>query len=124
MITAKQAPSNNLINLSDERLLQLIAGRDADALAELYDRYAQTLYSLIARIVRDQIAADKVHQETFWQVWQKPNTFAGQGSVGARLYRLARTTGLNWLRAEALTPRPPLPILGEGESRSDGGEGQ
>ena len=37
---------------SDEALLQLIAQRDAAALEMLYDRYAQTIYNLIKRIVQ------------------------------------------------------------------------
>ena len=62
---------------SDEELLQLIAQRDANALSEIYDRHAQMVYNLIVRIVREPAIAEDLLQETFWQVWQKAESFSG-----------------------------------------------
>jgi RNA polymerase sigma-70 factor (ECF subfamily) len=66
-------------DLSDKTLLTQIMANNADALATLYDRHAQTAYNLIFRIVRDEAVADELLQETFWQVWQKPANFAVRG---------------------------------------------
>ncbi|MCI0396648.1 MAG: hypothetical protein L0332_09735 [Chloroflexi bacterium] len=61
--------------VADETLLGLIAQRDAAAMAALYDRHAQIVYSLILRVVRDPAVAEEVLQDTFWQVWQKASEF-------------------------------------------------
>lgn len=91
---------------SDEELLQLIAQRDADALSEIYDRHAQTVYNLIMRIVREQTAAEDLLQESFWQVWEKASTFEGSGVAGAWIYRIARNKSLDHLRRQKTRPAP------------------
>jgi RNA polymerase sigma-70 factor (ECF subfamily) len=93
---------------SDETLLQLIAQQDAAALELLYDRYAQTIYNLINRIVQDPAIADELLQETFWQVWQAcgQSQFRGEGAPAAWLCRIARNKSLDQLRRQKVRPRP------------------
>jgi RNA polymerase sigma-70 factor, ECF subfamily len=93
---------------SDEALLQLIAQRDAAALEMLYDRYAQTIYNLIKRIVQEPAIADELLQETFWQVWQActQSQFRGEGAAAAWLCRIARNKSLDQLRRQKARPRP------------------
>lgn len=91
--------------LNDWTLLQqIITVGSADALAELYDRHAQTVYNLIFRIVRDEGVADELLQETFWQVWQKAEQFRGDGEVAAWLFRVARNKSLDELRRRKARP--------------------
>ncbi len=93
---------------SDEALLQLIAQRDAAALEALYDRYAQTVYNLIMRMVQDPAIADELLQETFWQIWQAcgQNQFRGEGVPAAWLFRIARNKSLDQLRRQKTRPQP------------------
>jgi RNA polymerase sigma-70 factor (ECF subfamily) len=91
---------------TDESLLGMIARRDADALAALYDRHAQTVYNMIARIVQEPGAADEILQDTFWQVWQKAGEFQGGGAAAAWLYRIARNKSLDQLRRLKTRPQP------------------
>lgn len=93
---------------SDEALLHLIAQRNAAALELLYDRYAQTIYNLIKRIVRDPAIAEEILQETFWQVWQAcgEGRFRGEGAAAAWLCRIARNKSLDQLRRQKARPRP------------------
>ena len=95
---------------SDEELLQLIAQRDANALSEIYDRHAQTVYNLIMRIVKEPAIAEDLLQETFWQVWQKAETFSRRGVVAAWLYRIARNKSLDHLRRQKARPVKRNPI--------------
>ena len=94
----------------DEELLQLIAQRDANALSEIYDRHAQTVYNLIMRIVKEPAIAEDLLQETFWQVWQKAETFSRRGVVAAWLYRIARNKSLDHLRRQKARPVKRNPI--------------
>lgn len=93
----------SLSELSDEQLVQLVAQRDPDALAVLYDRHASALYGLILRIVREREVADELLQETMWQVWRKAATYRG-GSAGGWIYRIARNRALDQLRRRKARP--------------------
>ncbi len=95
----------------DETLLQLIAERDAAALEVLYDRYAQVVYNLSMRIVREAAIVDEVLQDTFWQVWQKAGDYRGSGAAAACLCRIARNKSLDQLRREQARPQPLLKTL-------------
>lgn len=95
--------------LTDEALLLQISRRNSEALAVLYDRHAQTVYNLIMRIVREQTSADEILQDTFWQVWQKAETFQ-HGHAAAWLYRIARNKSLDWLRRQKTRPQIALSL--------------
>ena len=89
--------------LPDEALVLHISRRSSEALAALYDRHAQPVYNLILRIVREPASADEILQDTFWQVWQKADTYQ-QGNAAAWLYRIARNKSLDWLRRQKTQP--------------------
>lgn len=90
---------------SDEALLRLIQEQNAAAYEVLYDRHAQTVYSVLMRIVREQRAAEDLLQEVFWQVWRKSAQYQGSGSVAAWIYRIARNRGLDHLRRLKARPQ-------------------
>jgi RNA polymerase sigma-70 factor (ECF subfamily) len=92
--------------MSDEALLARICERDEQALAQLYTRYADVVYSLAFRIVRQAEVAEEVTQETFLRVWRGAHTFQGNPS-GFRswLFRIARNLALDQLRRQAARPR-------------------
>ncbi|MBX3014946.1 MAG: sigma-70 family RNA polymerase sigma factor [Caldilineaceae bacterium] len=95
----------NLTKLSDEQLLQLVAGRDVEAFETLYERHAPVIYNLILRIVREPRTAEELVQESFWQVWQKAGDFRGTGAGAAWLYRIARNRALDRLRQHSARPQ-------------------
>jgi RNA polymerase sigma-70 factor (ECF subfamily) len=82
---------------TDEALVQRIRQQDAEALAELYDRYAQVIYNLIFRLIPDPAVAGEMLQQTFWQVWQERGNGARPGAVLTWLWRLARTKTMEQL---------------------------
>lgn len=52
-------------------LLQRISSKDQMAMAELYDRFSKILFSIAARILRDEGKAQEVLQEVFIQIWDR-----------------------------------------------------
>ena len=72
--------------LSDEALLEAVAGSDEDALGELYDRFGKVAYGLAVRILRDAALAEDAVQEAFLQVWR-----------GATDYRPERAKASTWV---------------------------
>lgn len=88
----------------DRRCLERVAARDPAALAELYDRYSDLLYSLAARIVGAGADAEEVLQDTWVQAWRNASTYdATRGAVGAWLVTIARSRALD--RARSLGAR-------------------
>jgi RNA polymerase sigma-70 factor (ECF subfamily) len=71
---------------SDEAIVQQIAEGDRAAMAELYDRYSNVVFSLACRIVTLPADAEDVVQEVFTQAWRQ-----------AQRYDASRATAAGWL---------------------------
>lgn len=85
---------------ADAQLIERLQQRDAQALAELYDRYGRLAFSLILRIVRDSGIAEDLVQETFLRVWNRAQGFdAHKGSIGPWLLAVARNRAIDYLRS-------------------------
>jgi len=76
----------DVAQLSDEALLEAVAGSDEQALGELYDRFGRVAYGLALRILRDAALAEDAVQEAFLQVWR-----------GAGAYRPERAKASTWV---------------------------
>jgi RNA polymerase sigma-70 factor (ECF subfamily) len=84
----------------DARCLERVAGGDSAALAELYDHYADLLYSLALRIVGSASDAEEVLQDTWTQAWRSARSYdAARGAVGAWLVTIARSRALDRVRS-------------------------
>jgi RNA polymerase sigma-70 factor, ECF subfamily len=99
---------------SDPALVARIERRDADALAELYDRYASRLNGLACRVLGDTGEAEEVLQEVFLYVWRAASTFdALRGSVLAWLLVATRSRAIDRLRSRRSGGRARLRPLEE-----------
>ena len=84
---------------ADVALLTRIAGRDAAALGELYDRHSRLLFSLIVRVLRDRGESEDVLQEVFVRVWEHADSYSPTlGTPSAWLVRIARNRAIDRLR--------------------------
>ncbi|HEY6147072.1 MAG TPA: sigma-70 family RNA polymerase sigma factor [Thermoanaerobaculia bacterium] len=94
---------------ADRALIARIEGRDADALADLYDRYSARLMGLAQRIVGDTGEAEEVLQELFLWVWRSAASFdASRGSVIAWLLVATRSRAIDRVRARRPAARAGL----------------
>jgi len=85
---------------SDRDLVERLQRRDAEALAELYDRYGRLVFSLIIRVVRDAGMAEDLVQETFLRVWNRVRAFDSEkGSIGPWLLAVARNRAIDYIRS-------------------------
>src|SRR5947199_4342311 len=74
MHTTRDAESQN--ELSDEALLNAIAGGAVWVMDSLYQRYSRVLYSLAFRMVADHQVAEDLLQDAFLAVWRRATTYS------------------------------------------------
>jgi RNA polymerase sigma-70 factor (ECF subfamily) len=101
----------------ERALVARLQRRDPQALAELYDRYGRTVYSLILRVVRDQAIAEDLVQETFLRVWNRVHSMdSSKGAIGPWLLAIARNGAIDYLRSSAGRERNTVELDEAGHS--------
>ncbi|WP_405458983.1 sigma-70 family RNA polymerase sigma factor [Streptomyces sp. NBC_00101] len=84
----------------DRRMQQRLAGGEAAALGELYDRFAALVHSQAHRMLDDEAAADIVTREVFTHVWENPDAYDPRlGSMRSWVARLAHRRSVERLRS-------------------------
>ncbi len=93
---------------SDQNLVERVRERDARAFETLFERYGELIRRHLARITRDDAAAQDLVQEVFLRVWTRAEQWDGRGSFKAWLYRIATNLALNHLRSMRRRREQPL----------------
>jgi RNA polymerase sigma-70 factor (ECF subfamily) len=90
---------------TDHQLVEAVAGGSTDALAQLYDRYAATVFGLARRILNRLEDAEEVVQDVFTQVWRDAARYErGRATVAGWMVMLTRTRSIDRLRARQARP--------------------
>lgn len=111
------SPSHPLASANDLALLRLVAERQPEALAELYNRHAPSLLALARRILESLSDAEEVLQEVFFHVWNQAERYdAGRSSVATWLVLITRSRAIDRLRHRQVVDR-----VHEAAQRSAGG---
>jgi RNA polymerase sigma-70 factor (ECF subfamily) len=83
----------------DARLAERIRAGQAEALGELYDRYASMALGTALRVVGDREEAEDIVHDAFVAVWRKIDRFdAGRGSLRAWLMTVVRNRAIDRVR--------------------------
>ena len=86
--------------LSDEFLMEAIAGKAMWALERLHDRYRKRFYVLAFRMTGDHMAAEELVQDAFFTVWQSAPTYSPQTSpVHGWLFSIIYHRTIDYLRS-------------------------
>lgn len=70
--TCKSEEVNELVNCTDEELLEFIVNKDHSAFSELVRRYSSKFYSTAYRILMNRTDAEDMVQEAFLKIWNEP----------------------------------------------------
>jgi len=90
----------------EQELLRRVAGGDAEALGELYDRFAGTLNALATRILGDPADAEEVLQEVFVHAWRRADGYdPTRSSVSTWLILVTRSRAIDRLRSRRVVER-------------------
>ena len=99
---------------ADARLADRIRGGQAEALGELYDRFASTALATALRVLGDREEAEDVVHDAFVAVWRKIDRFdAERGSLRAWLMTVVRNRAIDRVRS-----RRPRMDLDDADERS------
>jgi RNA polymerase sigma-70 factor (ECF subfamily) len=80
---------------------QRLLGRSVEALAEIYDQYAPTVYGVALRVTNDRQAAEDVTQEVMLDLWRRPERFdPDRGGLRPWLATIAHHRSVDWIRSE------------------------
>ena len=71
-------------------------------LAELYSDYYEYLVNSVYRMVPDQITAEDLVQDVFFEIWKKREQLEFRTSVGAYLRKAVTNRALNCIRAKKM----------------------
>ncbi len=75
--------------------------RDADSFEAFYRENAPRLQLFLRHVTGNPQAAEDIAQETFTQMWNRPNGFQSErGSLRAYLYGIARKRAADWWRQQ------------------------
>lgn len=90
-----------LADAADAELVEAIAHRCDDALAEIYRRHASRVASVAHGVLHDRAAAEDVAQEVFIRLWCNPQRFdPARGSLRTYLATMAHARAVDLFRAE------------------------
>ena len=90
---------------TSEALLARAARHDAEALGELYMRFAPALLGMLHRILPDRAAAEEVLDRVFLHAWKEAPRYPCEGaSAAAWLFIAARTAAVELRRTQQKLP--------------------
>ena len=86
--------------MQDESLLiEQLKNRNERALSYFYDKYADALYFVILKMVKDEGVAQDLLMKSFMTIWEKSFQYnPDKGCFYTWAYRIARNKTLNYLR--------------------------
>lgn len=100
--TAQHGPGD----LDDAALAGLVAARDPDALAVLYERHGIACYRLARHVTASDTLAEDAVQEAFLGLWRSPDAYVpGRGSVRSWLLGLTHHKAVDFVRRETAQQR-------------------
>jgi RNA polymerase sigma-70 factor, ECF subfamily len=90
--------------VSDDQLIMRVASADTVALEALFTRHQTRIFRFIARIVRDETAAEELTNEVFVDVWRHASGYAARSSVTTWLLSIAHNRAVSALRKRREEP--------------------
>jgi len=87
---------NDLINSSDEKLVEMVLRHDREALGELFKRYQKPFFNLAFRFSGDYYQADDLVSEIFLRIYKYLKTFRKDAKFRFWALKIATNTCLTY----------------------------
>lgn len=86
--------------LLEKHIVELLLESNEKAISLLYDHYADTLFGVAIKIVKDSDLAQDVLQESFVKIWNKGSTYdPAKAKLFTWLLRIVRNTAIDKMRS-------------------------
>ncbi|KPM31862.1 RNA polymerase sigma-70 factor [Croceitalea dokdonensis DOKDO 023] len=86
--------------LLEKHIVELLKERDEKAISLLYDNYANTLYGVALKVVKNEDLAQDVVQESLVKIWKKSDSYdPAKAKLFTWLFRITRNTAIDKLRS-------------------------
>jgi RNA polymerase sigma-70 factor (ECF subfamily) len=85
------------------------------SVSTLFDQFADGVYTLAFRMLRDRHLAEDVVQDTFIKVMRSLQAYRGDGPIAAWLYRIGYREAIAATRRRKETPIDPEEMLRRGD---------
>ncbi len=87
--------------LLENHIIDLLRERDEKAISLLYDHYADALYGVIYKVVRNEDLAQDALQESFVKIWKNSEQYdPSKARLFTWLFRICRNTAIDKYRSE------------------------
>ncbi|HKK77309.1 MAG TPA: sigma-70 family RNA polymerase sigma factor [Saprospiraceae bacterium] len=85
---------------NNQHLVQRLQSGDHSVISTLYDRYGDTLYGIVLRIVGQEDLAQDVIQESYVKIWKNAGRYdATQGTLFTWMLNICRNTAIDKTRS-------------------------
>ncbi|MBK7429007.1 MAG: RNA polymerase sigma factor [Saprospiraceae bacterium] len=82
-------------------LLDLLQQQDEKSFDYLYENYGGALYSVILRVVKQELDAEEILQEAMINIWKNLSTYdADKGSIFTWMLNIARNKAIDYTRSK------------------------
>lgn len=92
--------------MDEEQLLEALRRGDEAAFTALFEAHSDRVYRVAVGLLRDEVEADCVVQETFLSLFEHLGQFEGRSRLGTWLYRVSYNRAIDRLRRR----QPQLPL--------------
>lgn len=99
-------------NLSDSKLMELVARDERVAFAILFNRHKEALFNYSLSILKNRAKAEEVTQEIFLKLYEMRHEYKEMGKLRSFLFRLVRNKSFDILKKKSEV------LLGEEEEFS------
>ena len=94
---------------TDQALVTRMRNGDADAVADLSDRYGARIQQLAMRYLKNWEDAEEVAQDVLLKVSRRIDAFRGDSALSSWIYRITFNTAMSRLRRMRHPTRQPVP---------------
>ena len=102
--------------MDEEQLLEALRRGDEAAFAAVFEAHSDRVYRVAVGLLRDEVEADCVVQETFLSLIEHLGQFEGRSRLGTWLYRVSYNRAIDRLRRR----QPQLPLASVDGEQEEG----
>ncbi len=84
----------------ETHIVELLKARDERAIGLLYDHYADALYGVAIKVMKDEVLAQDVLQEAFVKIWKNADRYdPDKARLFTWLFRVVQNTAIDAVRS-------------------------